>query len=54
MLTANNLPHHIETSLQAGADLHLAKPITPTALFDAIEKTGRANEQTHPVRLASG
>lgn len=44
MLTANNLPHHIETSLQAGADLHLAKPITPAALFDAIGKIDNADD----------
>lgn len=36
MLTANSLPDHVEASLDAGADLHLPKPITPDALFGAL------------------
>lgn len=36
MLTANSLPQHIEDSLEAGADLHLPKPMTPDALFNAL------------------
>lgn len=36
MLTANSLLDHIERSLAAGADLHLTKPIEPSALFDAM------------------
>ena len=35
-LTANAMPHQVEACLAAGADLHLAKPITVSALFDAI------------------
>ncbi|MDG2528306.1 PAS domain-containing sensor histidine kinase [Caulobacter endophyticus] len=35
-LTANAMPHQVEACLSAGADLHLAKPITVSALFDAI------------------
>ncbi len=36
MLTANSLPDHIEASLAAGADRHLAKPITPAGLLTAV------------------
>ncbi|WP_293451369.1 ATP-binding protein [Phenylobacterium sp.] len=36
MLTANVLPEYAVASLEAGADLHLGKPITTTALFEAI------------------
>lgn len=36
MLTANNLPEHVAASLDAGADIHLAKPITPAGLFEAL------------------
>ena len=38
MLTANSLPQHIEASLEAGADLHLPKPMNPKALFEALAK----------------
>lgn len=36
MLTANTLPRHIEESVTAGADAHLAKPITPASLMSAL------------------
>lgn len=36
MLTANSLPEHVEACLAAGADRHLAKPITPAALLTAV------------------
>ena len=36
MLTANSLLEHTERSLVAGADLHLTKPIEPSALFAAM------------------
>ena len=35
-LTANAMPHQVEACLEAGADLHLAKPITVTGLFESI------------------
>jgi CheY-like chemotaxis protein len=38
MLTANALPDHITASAAAGADGHLAKPITAATLFAAIGK----------------
>ena len=36
MLTANARPEHIRASREAGADVHLQKPITSAALFAAI------------------
>lgn len=36
MLTANALPEHVDLALQAGADLHLSKPITPASLLEAL------------------
>ncbi|HEV2533087.1 ATP-binding protein [Phenylobacterium sp.] len=36
MLTANALDDHVRTSLEAGADLHLSKPIRAMALIEAI------------------
>ncbi|MFC7380547.1 ATP-binding protein [Brevundimonas sp. GCM10030266] len=36
MLTANTLPEHVAQSVAAGADGHLAKPITPARLLQAV------------------
>ncbi len=36
MLTANALDEHVQASLQAGADLHIAKPLRADELLDAI------------------
>jgi signal transduction histidine kinase/ActR/RegA family two-component response regulator len=44
MLTANALDDHIKTSLEAGADLHLAKPIRATALIEAIARVMAARD----------
>ncbi len=38
MLTANVLAEHVDLAREAGADLHLAKPITAPALMQAIEQ----------------
>ena len=38
MVSANAMSEHIEASLAAGADDHLAKPITPPRLIAAVEK----------------
>ena len=35
-LTADAMPHQVQASLSAGADRHLAKPITAASLFGAI------------------
>jgi PAS domain S-box-containing protein len=45
MLTANTLPEHVAASLEAGADLHLAKPVTPSALFGAVDYVLSAAEE---------
>ncbi len=37
-LTANALPEHVEASLAAGADRHLAKPIRPDTLIGAVSE----------------
>ncbi|MFN3523236.1 MAG: ATP-binding protein [Phenylobacterium sp.] len=38
MLTANAMAEHVQASLEAGADGHLAKPITTASLFDGIAR----------------
>ena len=45
MLTANALPEHMASSLSAGADLHLEKPLTVAALFNAIEQVLQTEER---------
>jgi signal transduction histidine kinase/CheY-like chemotaxis protein len=44
MLTANALDDHVKTSLEAGADLHLSKPIRAMALIEAIVMVISARE----------
>ncbi|RZI99679.1 MAG: response regulator [Brevundimonas sp.] len=39
MLSANAMARHVQDAADAGADSHLAKPITPGALMQAIEVT---------------
>ena len=39
MLSANAMIEHQEQAAQAGADLHLAKPVTAKALTDAVRRT---------------
>jgi CheY-like chemotaxis protein len=36
MLSANAMRHHREEALAAGADLHLAKPVTAASLLGAV------------------
>ena len=36
MLSANAMPEHVEASRSAGADRHLAKPVSPPQLFAAL------------------
>jgi len=36
MLTANALPEHVEAARQAGADRHLAKPVSVESLLDCV------------------
>ena len=46
MLTANALDDHVRTSLDAGADLHLSKPIRAMALIEAIMQVMSARRET--------
>ena len=38
MLTANALPEHVAASLEAGANLHVEKPVTLATLLSGLEK----------------
>jgi len=51
MLSANAMPEHVSAALAAGADSHVAKPITPTRLIAAIE---RALQGDRPSAAAAG
>ena len=51
MLSANAMAQHRQDAAAAGADLHLAKPITPGALMAAIEQALSAET---PARSATG
>jgi PAS domain S-box-containing protein len=44
MLTANARPEHIRASQDAGADLHLEKPITSATLMAAIARVSEASD----------
>ena len=46
MLSANAMAQHVQDAADAGADSHLAKPITPDALMEAIEVTMPAPVET--------
>jgi CheY-like chemotaxis protein len=37
-ITANAMPEDVRRSLDAGSDTHLAKPIRPDKLIDAVNK----------------
>ena len=50
MLTANALREHVAASEQAGADGHVAKPITAARLFEAIEGAVHAEQPAPPRR----
>ncbi|WP_454718165.1 ATP-binding protein [Caulobacter segnis] len=53
-LTANAMPHQVEACLEAGADLHLAKPITVTALFESIAAAADLAAQADEERERAG
>jgi CheY-like chemotaxis protein len=50
-LTADAMPAQIAASIAAGADLHVAKPITGEGLFAALDACRRLCES--PPRLAA-
>jgi signal transduction histidine kinase/CheY-like chemotaxis protein len=38
MLSANAMPEHVKAALESGADAHVAKPITPPRLVEALQR----------------
>ena len=46
MVSANAMPEHLEASFQAGADDHVAKPVTAASLFAALERLDYANDDS--------
>lgn len=51
MMTANAMREHVEASRSAGADIHLAKPITAETLFAAMNE---AMERAAPDQQSAG
>ncbi|MBN8647812.1 MAG: response regulator [Caulobacterales bacterium] len=45
-VSANAMSHHVEEAINAGADMHIAKPFTPQALIDGIERGLSLNENS--------
>jgi CheY-like chemotaxis protein len=39
VVTANTMTEHLEAAMAAGADAHMAKPVTPDGLLGAIGRT---------------
>jgi CheY-like chemotaxis protein len=54
MLSANAMEHHRQQAAQAGADLHLSKPITPERLLGGIEQALALAEAAHEHRDQAG
>ena len=46
MVSANAMPEHLDASFQAGADDHVAKPVTAASLFAALGRLDHANEES--------
>ncbi|MDB5468757.1 MAG: hypothetical protein JWR84_317 [Caulobacter sp.] len=54
MLTANAMDDHRRMAVQAGADYHMAKPITPESLFTGLVETfAAARRSTEAAALAA-
>ena len=53
MLTANALPEHVASGLEAGADVHLAKPFTAPDLFDALNEALAIREREQAAAVAA-
>jgi signal transduction histidine kinase/ActR/RegA family two-component response regulator len=47
MLSANAMSHHKQAALEAGVDIHIAKPVTPQGLIDGIMECMRLAEDHH-------
>lgn len=44
-VSANAMSHHIEEAMQAGANMHIAKPFTPQSLVDGIDAALSSSEE---------
>jgi CheY-like chemotaxis protein len=56
MLSANAMPEHVTAALEAGCDVHIAKPVTPSALVLGMTEalfTDEDSEEDFTLRLAS-
>jgi signal transduction histidine kinase/CheY-like chemotaxis protein len=56
MLSANAMPDHVTAALEAGCDVHIAKPVTPSALVLGMTEalfTDEETEEETTLRLAS-
>jgi CheY-like chemotaxis protein len=53
VLTANAMADHVAISLAAGADAHLTKPVTPKALFAAIEQVSAKQAELPDAALSA-
>jgi CheY-like chemotaxis protein len=47
MLSANAMKEHVEQALDAGCDVHIAKPVTPESLAKGIEAALASAISTH-------
>jgi signal transduction histidine kinase/CheY-like chemotaxis protein len=54
MLSANAMTHHVAESLQAGADVHMAKPINTTALLAKIAELAGSRDTVNPPDTLTG
>ena len=55
MLTANAMDEHRRMATEAGADHHIAKPITPESLFNGMAETlMRGRRATEPKLAVAG
>ena len=52
MVSANAMPEHVRASLDAGADGHLAKPITAECLFAALTQIDEPEPDADTQRAA--
>jgi CheY-like chemotaxis protein len=49
-VTANAMPHQVQECLDAGMDAHVAKPIRPAELFEAIDRVRASAVEAGPLR----
>jgi CheY-like chemotaxis protein len=47
MLSANAMRHHVDEAITAGADFHLAKPVSVASLHGAVARALSASSAAH-------